>query len=78
MTILLTIVYLPRCSSAVENIKVVGHTNYVDTNNAAALTQIVKGKSDVTIGDTLYFNSEKNIKGCPTVQRCSYAHKRKV
>ena len=64
--------YLPGCSSAVENIKAVGHVDYVDTNNAAILAQIPEGENSVAIDGTLYFNTEKNTKGCPTVQWCSW------
>ncbi len=64
--------YLPGCSSAVDNIKAIGHVDYVDTNNAAIVAQFPEGENSVTIDGTLYFNTEKNTKGCPSVQWCSW------
>ena len=70
--------YLPNCSTAVSNIKAIGKVDYVDTNNAAIVSQFAEGEYSATINGTLYFNTEKNTKGCPDVKGCSWkiAHNR--
>ena len=64
--------YKPNCSSVVKNIKAIGKVDYVDTNNAAIVAQFDEGENSVTIDGTLYFNTEKNTKGCPEVKGCSW------